>query len=119
MAEKKTYEGSCHCGNVRYEAKTDLGMMLTCNCSICRRTGAILTFVSPDDFTLKSGDDATTEYLFNKKIVHHLFCSTCGIRSWSHGTGPDGKKMIAVNVRCLDGIDLDSLTPMKFDGASR
>lgn len=119
MAEKKTYEGSCHCGKIRYETTTDLAMTLTCNCSICRRTGAILTFVSPDDFVLKAGDDAATDYQFNKKAIHHLFCSTCGVRAWGHGIGADGKKMISLNVRCLAGVDLDSLTPMKYDGASR
>jgi hypothetical protein len=55
---------------------------------------------------------------FNKKIVHHLFCSRCGVGSFARGTGPDGSAMIAVNVRCLDDVDLAALSPMSFDGKS-
>jgi hypothetical protein len=67
---------------------------------------------------LRSGADSLTDYQFNKKIIHHLFCRTCGIGSFARGTGPDGAEMIAINVRCLDGVDLDSLTVTPFDGKS-
>ena len=78
----------------------------------------MLTFVPAAQFALISGADDLTDYQFNKKIVHHLFCRTCGIGSFARGLGPDGSEMIAVNVRCLDDIDLDALTPMPFDGKS-
>ena len=79
MAETKTYSGSCHCGRVRYEADADLSQVMSCNCSICRQRGTLLAFVPEDKFRLQSGADALTEYQFNKKIIHHLFCSTCGV----------------------------------------
>jgi hypothetical protein len=118
MTETKTYTGSCHCGQVAYEADTDLGMVVSCNCSICRKRGALLTFVPEDNFRLKSGGEALTDYLFNKKVVHHMFCPTCGVGAFARGIRPDGAKMIALNVRCLDGVDLDALKVRKFDGAS-
>jgi hypothetical protein len=116
MTEMKQYEGSCHCGNVRYDVTADLSQVMDCNCSICARKGHLLTFVKPEQFSLKSGESSLTDYQFNKKAIHHLFCSTCGIESFSHGTGPDGKKMYAINVRCLANVDLPSLTVKHFDG---
>jgi hypothetical protein len=118
MPEAKTYEGSCHCGNVRYRVESDLGHVVSCNCSICRRKGTLLTFVPAAKFELVSGEEALSDYQFNRMNVHHLFCSTCGIASFSRGTGPDGQPMAAINVRCLDGVDLDALTITPFDGAS-
>jgi hypothetical protein len=118
MAEAKTYEGGCHCGNVRYRVESDLAQVMSCNCSICRRRGYLLTFVPVAKFELVAGGDALTDYQFNRKNVHHLFCSTCGVGSFGRGTGPGGSEMAAINVRCLDGVDLDALTITPFDGAS-
>ena len=113
---EKTWEGSCHCGKVKYEARADIRSVVSCNCSICQRTGSLLAFVPAENFALLSGEDALTDYQFNQKVIHHLFCSTCGVRSFARGTGPDGKPMAAINVRCLDGIDLEKLDVMHFDG---
>lgn len=118
MSETKTYEGSCHCGKVRYKATTDLAQVIECNCSICSRSGTMLAFVTPDKFELLAGEGATTDYQFNKHVIHHRFCSTCGIKSYSNGTGPDGKPMVALNVRCLDGVDIAKLKTIHFDGKS-
>jgi hypothetical protein len=112
----KTYEGGCHCGKVRVRVTTDLTPVMACNCSICSKKATLLTFVSPDKFELLAGENATTDYQFNKHLIHHLFCSTCGIGSFSHGTGPDGKKMFAVNARCLDDVDVSKLEVTHFDG---
>lgn len=116
MAEAKTYQGSCHCGNVRFEVETDLASVISCNCSICSRTGALLSFASESQFRLLSGHDAQRDYQFRSKNIHHLFCETCGVRSFGHGTGPDGAKMFAVNVRTLEGVDLDALNVQKVNG---
>jgi len=117
MTELKSYEGGCHCGKVRYSVKLDLSQpLVSCNCSICHKTGTVLGFVPVDEFTLKSGEESLTDYQFNKKVIHHLFCSTCGVRSFGHGTAPNGKQMTAINVRCLDNVELDPLTVMKFNG---
>ena len=58
------------------------------------------------------------EYLFNKKIIQHLFCRNCGVQPFARGTMPDGSPAIAVNIRCLEGIDLQALRPMPFDGGT-
>ncbi|WP_437673518.1 GFA family protein [Sorangium sp. So ce131] len=119
MAELKTYTGGCHCGKVRYEVKADLSAPVgACNCSICSKTGSLLAFAPADQFTLLSGGDVLTDYQFNKKVIHHNFCSVCGIRSFARGTGPDGREMCAINVRCLDDVDVGALKITQFDGKS-
>jgi len=116
---KQTYTGGCQCGKVRYKVSADIGEALSCNCSRCAKLGWLLAFVPTADFKLLSGEDGTTEFQFNKHVLHHLFCSTCGIESFARGIGPGGAETVALNVRCLDGIDLDLLTVKKFDGRSR
>jgi hypothetical protein len=118
MSEAKTYSGSCHCGKVRFEATTDLKSVIQCNCSICARLGYLLTFMPPEQFKLLSGESELQDYQFNKMNIHHLFCSNCGIHGFGRGKGPDGKQTYAVNLRCLDGVDLSAVKPMPFDGKS-
>lgn len=112
------YSGGCHCGEVRYEVDADLGRVISCNCSICQKRGALLTFVPAPQFTMLAGEDQLTDYQFNKKTLHHLFCRKCGVGSFVRGRGPDGSDMVAINVRCLDDVDLDALIPTPFDGRS-
>jgi hypothetical protein len=118
MTEAKLHAGGCHCGKVRYEVKAAVDSAIGCNCSMCSKKGTLLTFVPEDAFTLKSGESELTDYQFNKHNIHHTFCRTCGVTSFARGTGPDGKKMLAVNVRCLDDFDLDAVNVKKFDGKS-
>lgn len=113
---KKHYAGGCHCGAVRFEVEADLDHTVSCNCSICQKAGTILSFAPASEFRLMQGAEYLTDYQFNKRVIHHLFCRVCGIRSFSRGEKPDGTQSIAVNVRTLDGVDLDALKPKPFDG---
>ena len=119
MTEIKTYTGGCHCGKVRFEATTALAQGMACNCSICSKRGSLLTFVKQEQFNLLSGGDAVTDYQFGKKHIHHLFCPVCGVASYARGTAPDGQMTYAVNIRCLDGVDVDAIKVTHFDGKSR
>ena len=113
------HDGGCHCGAVRYSVELDLDHpAITCNCSICSRAGTMLMFVPADKFKLEKGSDNLTSYLFHKKHIDHVFCKTCGIKSFARGQRPDGSEMIAVNVRCLDGVDLEKIPTKQFDGKS-
>lgn len=114
--ETKTHKGGCHCGAVRFEVTTNLEQVITCNCSICSKSGTILTFVPVEQFTLESGENELSLYQFNKKIIDHFFCKHCGIKTFGRGTNPDGQKMIAVNVRCLDDFNELELHPVQMDG---
>jgi hypothetical protein len=111
---ERSYEGGCHCGKVKFTVTTDLAEVTDCNCSICTKKGFLHLIVDPEKFTLLAGQDALSDYRFNTGTARHLFCATCGIHSFyvprSH---PD---KIDVNVRCLEGVDLGTLTIRRFDG---
>lgn len=114
----KTYNGSCHCGNVTWDVEADITEVLDCNCSHCSRKGFLLTFVPESQFHLKSGAEHLAEYQFHKKHINHLFCNTCGVESFARGADGEGNVMIAINVRCIPEIEPTSLTVNKYDGAS-
>lgn len=113
------YQGSCHCGRIRYDVEGDIAQVMDCNCSMCRRRGGLLWFVPPTQFKLLTPGSAVGTYEFNKHAIQHHFCPSCGIAPYSEGRNPAGQEMIAVNVRCLDGVDLSSLKVVPVDGASR
>ena len=118
MAETKSYSGSCHCGAVTYDVDLDVSGAVKCNCSICSRLGAVLAFAPRSKLTLKSGEDALVDYQFGKKRLHHRHCRTCGIETFAEGAMPAGTPTVAINLRCIDGMDVDKLSPRPFDGRS-
>jgi hypothetical protein len=110
------YKGSCHCGAVAFEVEGELQQVVDCNCSICSRKGALLWFVPRDKLRLLTSEDALTTYKFGKERISHRFCSRCGIHPFGEGSDPAGNRMAAVNVRCLEGVDLAALSVKHFDG---
>ncbi|MEZ4364825.1 MAG: GFA family protein [Kofleriaceae bacterium] len=110
-----TYAGGCHCGAVRYRVTFELGKVIDCNCSMCSKRGGLLAFAPASAFELERGDGELTSYRFNTHKIEHLFCKTCGIASFSRGTGADGPT-VAINARCLDGVEVDALERMPYDG---
>ncbi|HEX3770780.1 MAG TPA: GFA family protein [Polyangiaceae bacterium] len=119
MSNAKMHTGGCHCGKVRYEVNIDLSApVISCNCSMCNKKGTLLAFAPASEFKLLQGQDALTNYQFNKKVLDHLFCSTCGVTSFARGKGRDGAPMVAINTRCIDGVAVDKLQVKHFDGAS-
>jgi hypothetical protein len=112
------YTGGCHCGKVKFEVEMNIEKAISCNCSVCMKRGTLLDFAPETNFKLLSGEGDLKEYLFNKKVIHHFFCQNCGILSFGKGTAPDGTKVVAINVRCIDGIDLSKLKIHEYDGRS-
>ncbi|QQR68325.1 MAG: GFA family protein [Alphaproteobacteria bacterium] len=112
------YTGSCHCGQVRFAVEAEIKDVMACNCSICSKRGYLLIFVPEAQFALHSGDAALSDYQFGERSIHHLFCKTCGVGAFGKGAGPDGAVMVAVNVRCLDDVDISAFPVTPFDGKS-
>lgn len=112
------YKGTCHCGQVAFEVEGDLTQVMACNCSICSRKGSLLWFVPRDHLRLLTPDANASTYMFNKHIIKHRFCPTCGIHPFGEGVDRSGKPMAAVNTRCLEGVDLSTLKVEHFDGRS-
>ena len=108
--------GSCHCGKVRYEVEGTIDSALSCNCSICQRKGSLLWFVPRSAFRLLTPDENAGTYLFNKHAIRHRFCLTCGIHPYALGTTPQGTEMAAINIRCIEGIDLQAVPVTQYDG---
>ena len=115
----QSYRGGCQCGAVQYEVDADLDRTVICNCSRCQKLGSVLTFTPADKFTLLSGEQYLTEYLFNKHAIQHLFCKVCGIESFARGAMPDGSPTVAVNANCLDGVEPRELKSHHYDGRSK
>jgi hypothetical protein len=116
--EEKTYEGGCHCGAVRWSVRmAPPPMAFAGNCSICKRAGWLLAFAPGASFQLVRGDDVLGDYQFGRKNIHHHFCKTCGIRSFSRGTDAKGEPTAAINLRCIDDLDATALPVESFDCA--
>ena len=116
--ETKSVRGSCHCQAVSYVLAAVPRTGIACNCSICRRKGHVLAFFPPAKFTLETPRDALATYTFNKQVIQHHFCKTCGCAPFAEGRTPDGREMIAINLRCIEDFDLASVEITEFDGAN-
>ena len=115
----QTYSGSCHCGRIAFTLHGDVSDALDCNCSMCRRRGALLAFYPREALVLSSKEGDYGTYRFHKENIAHHFCPTCGIAPFSEAVHPKtGKPMVAVNLRCLPDVDLASLKVEHVDGAS-
>lgn len=112
----KKYIGKCHCGKIEFEVEMDISSPLICNCSHCEVKGLILSFTEKKNFKLIKGEESISEYLFNKKVIHHKFCNTCGVEPFAFGKGHTGVETVAINLRTIKDIDINSLTPRLFDG---
>ena len=112
-----THAGCCHCGQIAFEVDGEFPSAVVCNCSYSRRAGHMLAFTTPDKFRMKTAQTNVSTYLFNRQAISHFFCANCGIATHGGGVAPDGKRMVAVNLRCVPDIDLETLKLDKFDGA--
>lgn len=113
-----SFRGSCHCGKLAYTVDETLPTKaMSCNCSICLRKGALHHFTTPDKFRFEGSDDDIQVYTFNKRVIRHQFCRTCGSAPFAQGQGPKGP-MVEINLRCAEGVDLEALEITRFDGAS-
>jgi hypothetical protein len=110
--------GSCHCGTIAFVAEGEPDQAMECNCSHCARKGFLLWFTTPDKFTVTGEESAMTLYLFNKHSIQHRFCTVCGVEPFARGVGPDGKPMVAVNLRCAPDVDLSAIKVVQVDGKS-
>lgn len=110
------YQGSCHCGKLKFEAEGEIKQVIACNCSYCARKGSLLWFVPRANFTFRAGENESTVYQFNKHVIAHHFCPACGCQPYAFGTDPSGKEMAAINTRCLEGVDTEALPHHAYDG---
>ena len=96
---------TCHCGEIEAEINVpdNLEKVLKCNCSICKRKGAIMSMVKNEDFKIVKGEDKLKLYQFHSKIAKHYFCSVCGIHT--HNRPRINPKIYGINIACVEGIN--------------
>ncbi|CAG4922227.1 GFA family protein [Paraburkholderia saeva] len=110
-------KGSCHCGTVKFEVQTPVTPAMRCNCSLCRRKGALMSpSFAADALEITSGKEALTLYQFNTNVAKHYFCKHCGIYTF-HQTRTN-PTLWRVNLGCIEGVDVYALESSVGDGAS-
>lgn len=110
------YKGGCHCGRIAFEVEGDLDGVIECNCSHCSRKGYLLWFVPRQQLRLATPENGLATYTFNKHVIKHHFCPDCGGAPFGIGTDPSGAVTAAINVRCLENVELSALKIMPVDG---
>lgn len=113
------YRGSCHCGNVAYEVEGTIDGVLSCNCSMCQRKGSLLWFTGRDALKLLTPESNAGTYVFHKHVIKHRFCPNCGIHPYAEGVDPKGNRTAAINVRCLEDVDITAFPVTHWDGRSK
>jgi hypothetical protein len=109
------HRGGCHCGAVRFEVEAPHELTVQeCNCSMCSKSGYLHLIVPAARFRLLSGQQQLASYSFGTGVARHLFCRTCGVKSfYVPRSNPDG---YSVNLRCLDPGTTGSVAIVPFDG---
>lgn len=116
MTDHQTYLGSCHCGRVKFELQATIAYAMECNCSLCRRKGALWHGASDKTLRIVSGEEDLTLYQFGTLTAKHYSCRHCGISPFTRPRLDPARW--AVNLRCIDALDLSSLEIQKFDGVN-
>ncbi len=107
--------GGCHCGKVRFEVLAPrLVSADQCNCSICSKKAYLHWIVARKTFTLLTPLEELATYTFNTGVAKHHFCKTCGVAAFYIPRSDPDK--VDVNARCVDGVELEALTTIQFDG---
>jgi hypothetical protein len=110
------YQGSCHCGTIRFEIETDFPELTMCDCSICRKKNALMVKVHESKFRLLAGQESLTEYQFHTMTARHYFCKVCGIYPFHRKrVTPDN---LGINVFCLEGFDATGIPVRQAVGAA-
>jgi hypothetical protein len=116
----ETRIGTCHCGAVRFEVDLEEGLsnLRRCNCSLCRRKGAIMASVPVERLRVVAGIDKLTLYQWNTRQARHYFCSVCGI--YTHHQRRSNPREYGFNVACIEGVDPFALGAIAVgDGAAQ
>jgi hypothetical protein len=110
------YRGSCHCGQVRFEVTAELDHVRVCDCSICRRRGALNHRVEEGAMRILTPLEALAVYEWNTRVAKDYFCPTCGVSTFRRPRSAPRKW--DVNVRCLDGVELEALPVKRVEGSA-
>lgn len=108
---------SCHCGAVRIEITAPPAELVECNCSVCRRYGALWAHLTRETARVTSPPGATTAYLWNDRVIEFHHCTTCGCVTHYEDVDRVPGSRVSVNARMLPPEDVAGLRVRQFDGA--
>lgn len=115
--QTQRYSGGCHCGAIRYFVSVDASRGSRCNCSICTKVAQLGALVKPDAFTLVSGMENVSEYVWGGKISTRHFCKRCGVHCFGSGHLAElGGDFVSVNLNTLDDFDPTEVAVVNWDG---
>ena len=121
-----TFQGSCHCGNIRFEVDADLDHVRVCDCSICRRRGALIHRVAKSQLRLRVPWARLSLYQWGSMTAKDYFCPVCGVLPFRRPSDPTPEELRAgvepfdgwgVNVRCLEGVDIETIPVKRISGS--
>jgi hypothetical protein len=124
---KKTYKGSCHCGFVKFDVSADIDHVRQCNCSICSKRGTLNFRVNENAINIETPLKDMVLYQWGSKTAKDYFCPKCGILPFRRPSSPTPVELAqgvkpfkgwAINVRCLEGLNISELPIVKIDGAA-
>lgn len=110
-------EGACHCGAVSFTVPAAPEWLTECNCSLCRRLGALWAYYDPTAVTIEAPGGATLAYVQGDRTLAVHTCKTCGCTAYWAPLGDDCRERMAVNFRLCEPRDLAGITVRHFDGA--
>lgn len=108
------YRGGCHCGRIAFRFSGEIEAAEICNCSICHMKGYVHSYVPRECFELLTPEGDYSTYQFNTGVARHHFCPVCGVAPFYIPRSDPDK--IDVNLRCVEGIDIDAIAITTFDG---
>ena len=116
---KAKHKATCHCGLIVLELSLPDGLVdvRRCDCSLCRRRGAIVASVPLSGINIIAGSKHLKLYQFNTKTAKHYFCTNCG--SYTHHQRRSNPSQYGFNVACLEGINPLKINDIPtYDGVS-
>ncbi|MBK1888824.1 GFA family protein [Undibacterium sp. 14-3-2] len=102
---QEKHKATCHCGAVELELDLPNGIVdaRRCDCSMCRRRGAIVASVPLSGIRIVKGMEFLKLYQFNTFTAKHYFCANCGI--YTHHQRRSNPEQYGYNVACLEGVN--------------
>jgi hypothetical protein len=108
---------TCHCGGVQIEIPTRPESVTSCNCSICRRLGALWAFFPVSSVRISAPAGTTEEYIWGERKRRFVRCRTCGCTTHVNPINPGPESKVEVNVRLFEPDALGQFRIRLFDGA--
>ncbi len=123
---EKTYQGACHCGRVKFEVVADIEQVRVCDCSVCKKRGALIYRVEEQNIRFNTPLGDLTLYKWGTFTGKDYFCPVCGIMPFRRPSTPTATELAggvkpfdgwAVNTRCLEGFDIASVPKVEISGS--